>query len=120
VTARGIGAFAPPAGEPAAGDRAVGHNSQSVPVCGWQNVFFDGADQNRVRGLLADERFEVVRRSGPLRFHNLAAGEAGTAGVADLALVNEVGEGGEGLLDRGVRLGPGESRTGRCSQCSAD
>jgi len=47
-----------------------------------------------------------VRTSGPLRFHNLAAGEAGTAGVADLALVNEVGEGGEGLLDRGVRLGP--------------
>src|SRR4051812_15455624 len=47
------GGLAPAAGQPAAGERAVGEHADAVASAGEHDAGLDGADEDRVSGLLA-------------------------------------------------------------------
>ena len=107
VGARGgllAGVLAPAARQPAAGQRAVGHDRHAVALAGGQHVGLDGADEDRVGRLLGDEALQVPVARDPLRLDDLAGRERGGADVADLALVHEVGERRQRLVDVRARV----------------
>jgi hypothetical protein len=91
------GVLAVAAGEPAAGQRAVGQHADAVALAGGEYVVLDAAGKDGVGGLLGDEALAVAPLGGPLSFDDGRGGEGRVAEVADLALVDQVGERAQGL-----------------------
>ena len=99
-----VGALAPLAGQPAAGERAPRDHAHAVAPAHRQQLGLHTAVQQRVRRLLAHEALAPPLLGHPLRLHHLAGREGRAADVADLARAHEVGERAEGLVDVGVDL----------------
>src|ERR671910_705928 len=97
--------LAPAARQPAAGQRAVGHDGHGVPRAGGKDVGLDAAYEDRVGRLLGDEPLQALVAGRPLCLDDLAGRESRGSDVADLALVDQVGERRERLFDVGSRLG---------------
>ena len=99
------GVLAPAARQPAAGERAVGHDGHAVAGAGGQHVGLDPAHEDGVGRLLGHEALEVAVSSGDLGLDDLARREGRGADVADLALPHQIRERGQGLLDVGAGVG---------------
>ena len=82
-----LGALAPPARQPAAGERAPRDHAHAVALAGRQHVGLDAADEHRVGRLLADEALAAAVARHPLGLDDLRRRERRRADVADLALV---------------------------------
>src|SRR5207302_8148059 len=79
-----LDALPPPAGQPAAGERAPRDDPDAVALARRQHVGFDATYEDRVRRLLAHEALAAPAIGGPLRFDDLRRRERRRARVADL------------------------------------
>ena len=99
-----VGALAPLARQPAAGQRAPGDHAHAVLAAGGQHVGLDAAGEDRVGRLLADEALEAALAGDPLGLHDLRRRVGRGADVAHLALGHEVGQRAERLVVVGPRV----------------
>ena len=100
-----VGALAPLARQPAAGQRAPRDHRHAVALARRQHVGLDAAHEDGIRRLLAHEPLAAATVGDPLRLDDRGSRERGAPQVADLALVHEVRQRAQRVVDVGPRVG---------------